>query len=292
MNATQRPTPSTIPAFFAVLAAHCSPSTLTTFLLSDNGEATEATPDRASCTITADALFPLTVFARLRSLALDLSARYALDGTGLATLLPSWPALEQLSIGAGHGWAAGREAPLTYSGLARVVGAAPKLESLHVAIDAFTDDLAGVVPTNGSIRTVNLLDSYVEEDEACAGRLARNLVRIFPGLERVDAKMRPSPPPLEPDPEAEADAQVEAEGEDEAMDEGEDGGPAEEAPQPQAALAVAGEDENAPALMETDAAEDDGRYEGLATREFWRSIEEQIATFALLRDTDVVMDIS
>ena len=118
------------------------------------------------------------------------------------------------------------------------------------------------------------------------------MVRIFPGLERVDAKMRPSPPPLEPDPEAEADAQVEAEGEDEAMDEGEDGGPAEEAPQPQAALAVAGEDENAPALMETDAAEDDGRYEGLATREFWRSIEEQIATFALLRDTDVVMDIS
>lgn len=241
VNSSQRPTTSMVREFCTVLAGCCTSSTLRALSLSDNGEESMTAPTRADCLITNETLLPLITFTGLRAFKLDFSGPYALDDTFPATLLPTWPALEALSLGTTHG--CGQRPLLTFTGLAQIVQGCPMLEELCIAIDASRGTVLPGVQANTRITSIDLVDSSVPKDEAGAVALSRNLAELFPELEHVFAKTREVKEPTDADEMQ----------------------------------------EEQPAATEGD---------GLATKEFWREVEKQVATFVMLKDMDFPMDLS
>ncbi|KAI0351986.1 hypothetical protein OH77DRAFT_828785 [Trametes cingulata] len=236
----ERPSEQMLRDFCTALVACCSHDSFRTFSISDNGTGSEYA-------VSVEIFTPLTCFSNLRSFTLDLSGPYALDDAFPQALLSAWPILEELSIGAKHGW--GRRPALTFTGLAHIVRLCPQLEELCIAIDATQEVNASIlaeVSPNTRVSSLNLIDSHVVQDEAGAVALSRNLAALFPELERISAKT--------PDSKT-----------------GGDGGAA-----------------GADVPMETQ----DEPGKNLAAESFWREVEKQVATFALLRDMDFPMDLS
>ncbi|RDX48585.1 hypothetical protein OH76DRAFT_1483690 [Lentinus brumalis] len=304
LNAIDRPSAEVLHTCLSTIAASCSVAKLCTLSLSDNAlpPKADAEPADAPSPASAAVLAPLRTFVQLRAFALDLSGAYALDNAGLAKLVSAWPALERLTLGLKHGW--GTRSVLTFAGLAQVVELCPILEQLAVSIDATVDDLgpraaAAVAATNAIVGSVNLLDSYVVEDPDVGVAIAKNLSALFTDLLYVRAWTKPE---LESEGEqmhVEAAGHVAAEGEVEAqavdgdVQMGDDettgaGGPGQP---PEHAQRGAGGEGGGHAQPEL--GEEPVRVVGwLARREFWETVEKQVATFALLRNIGIPMDLS
>ncbi len=185
VSSTQRPSTSMVQEFCAILAECCT-STLRALSLSDNGEESMTAPARADCLITNETLLPLTSFPGLRAFKLDLSGLCALDDLFPTKHLPAWPALEALSLGATHGW--GQRPALTFTGLAHIVQLCPMLEEVCVAIDASRGTVPPGVHPNERMVSIDLVNSYIPQNEAGAVALSRNLAELFPELEHISAK--------------------------------------------------------------------------------------------------------
>ncbi|RPD57455.1 hypothetical protein L226DRAFT_615116 [Lentinus tigrinus ALCF2SS1-7] len=320
LTATDRPAPEVLHTCLSTIATSCSVSTLRAISLSDNTPPPKADtePDGSPNGASAEVLNPLTTFVHLRAFAVDLAGAYALDNAGLAMLVSAWPALERLTLGVKHGW--GTRSVLTFAGLAKVVELCPRLEQLAVAIDATVDDLPAVGPaaTNAIVGTVNLLDSYVVEHPDVGVVIAKNLSALFTDLLYVRAWTKPEP---EPEPEQEeGQMNVEGTGQPDAdggipppIPQAVDGdvqmgdettgattagaagpqGPEQlnQPQQPQPAEGAAGGEggEEAQPVPEEEPVR---LPEWLVSREFWETVEKQVATFALLRDIGIPMDLS
>ncbi|KAI0657786.1 hypothetical protein C8Q70DRAFT_1046079 [Cubamyces menziesii] len=274
VNCDKRPSATALNRFLSTLSVCSPPGTLRALSIFDGGQAEsvplDAPTDGAVHTAT---LLPLASFTNLCVLTIDLSAPLALDNTFPSTVLSSLPALEELSLGATHGW--GQRPALTFTGLAQIVALCPLLEQLRIAIDTshlqqlWTSEDVGAglaLKENTRLRTIDLIDSYVIERSsfsATAATLSRNLATLFPDLERIKAKS--------PGWKTKKDS-VKAKGE--GTGDGEGGDEAESPP----------DASDAPPSMDVQA--------GLASDGFWREVEKQVATFALLRDMDFPMDLS
>ncbi|KAI0330394.1 hypothetical protein GY45DRAFT_752266 [Cubamyces sp. BRFM 1775] len=273
----QRPSATVLNRFLSTLSICSTPSTLRALFMFGGGLAEPAAPDaHTDSAIHTEALLPLTSFTNLRTLAIDFTAPLALDNAFPATVLSALPILEELSLGAIHGW--GQRPALTYIGLAHVVALCPLLEQLRIAIDTSQIEqlwnsggtMTGlVVKENTRLRAIDLIDSYVAEDSStstAAVTLSHNLATLFPDLERIEARY--------PGWKAKkAGAESKGEGT------GNGGGDGE------------GGIENAPEVSDAPLSMDI-QEEGLASDAFWREVEKQVATFALLRDMDFPMDLS
>ncbi|KAI0700966.1 hypothetical protein C8T65DRAFT_741864 [Cerioporus squamosus] len=308
LNAIDRPSAEVLHTCLSTVAASCSVANLRAVSLSDNAPPPKAgaESDESPGPASTEVLAPLTTFVRLRVFALDLSGAYALDNAGLATLVSAWPALERLTLGVKHGW--GTRSVLTFAGLAKVVELCPRLEQVALSIDATVDDLgtgASAKATNAIVGTVNLLDSYVVENPDVGVAIAKNLSALFTDLLYVRAWTKPEP---EPEPEGvemnvEAGAGVASqpvppgaggEANPQAIPDGDvqmDDETAGQGQQPQQAEGGAGEEGGEQAQPEPEE-EPVCIVEWLASREFWQTVEKQVATFALLRDIGIPMDLS
>ncbi|KAI0364002.1 hypothetical protein BV20DRAFT_1061451 [Pilatotrama ljubarskyi] len=249
----ERPSGQMLRDFGSALVASCSHETLRVLSISDSGTSSESAPSSADGTVNVENLALLTSFPNIRALTLDLSGPYALDDAFPEKLLSTWPVLEKLSLGMKHGW--GQRPALTFAGLAHIVKLCPRLEELSIAIDAshpVDASIVAAVTPNMRVRSINLGDSYVVQDEGGAVSLSRNLAALFPELEHISAKT-PGSKAGEGDGAQEGDVPMEAPDQSETHDQSE---------------------------------------KGLATEGFWREVEKQVATFALLRDMDFLMDLS
>ncbi|KAH9888355.1 hypothetical protein C8Q73DRAFT_794131 [Cubamyces lactineus] len=271
----RRPSATALNRFLSALSVCSAPGTLRALSITDSGQAEPAPLDaHTNSAIHTEALLPLTSFTNLRALTIDLSAPLALDNTFPAAVLSEFHTLEELSLGATHGW--GQRPVLTFTGLAQIIALCPLLGQLRIAIDTshaeqlWNSASVGtglMVKENTRLRTIDLIDSYVAEDSntgAAAVTLSRNLATLFPDLERIEARS--------PGWKTKTDG-VEAEGED--TGDGEGNGEVESTP----------DASEAPLSMDVHEA-------GLASDDFWREVEKQVATFALLRDMDFPMDLS
>ncbi|KAI9061388.1 hypothetical protein FKP32DRAFT_948570 [Trametes sanguinea] len=251
-----RPSALLLMRFTTNLWARVEPNGLRSLCITDTDRSPISQDAPGDHIVGTDALLQLRFFTNLREFTLDLSSMYELSSTFIDSLLGKFPSLEKLSLGEGYGW--GQRSSLGFADLAKVVEVCPMLEQLCISIDAAQHEQAAIPPdakSNTRLKTIDLSDSYVSQDSAGAVALSKNLATLFPELEHIRAKTpgwKTKRKDYEGDEENEESEAVEV-----------------------------------PAVEESDEA-----YEGLAGEDFWREVEKQVATFALLRDMGVPMDMS
>ncbi|KAI0629640.1 hypothetical protein C8Q77DRAFT_1161218 [Trametes polyzona] len=261
----KRPSTPTLHKFLATLAASCTSSTLLTFSLSDiespsvSSESSDVGGNQ--CTITSDPLLPLTHFPSLRALMIDVSATYALDDAFPATVLPRWPALEKLSLGKTHRWGLHRALTATATD-----STTPRLTLAGLAnivrLAPMLEELCVAIDATSS--------QYLKADSVRANTrvvsvdLSDSLVpQDEAGAARMSRFLATLFPALERISAKTAPVTTDVEGD--------------------VQLADSGESTSSEAAKAT-----------LATDAFWRMVEKQVATFAMLRemDMDIPMDVS
>ncbi|KAL7277629.1 hypothetical protein ACG7TL_008556 [Trametes sanguinea] len=248
-----RPTALLLKRFTANLWSRIEPDGLRTLCITDTDRSPISRDAPGEHIVGTDALFFLKHFSALRAFTLDLSCVYELSSTFAETILASFPLLEKLSLGPGYGW--GQRSGLGFADLAKVVEVCPLLEQLCISIDASQHEQATIpsgVKPNTRLKTIDLSDSYVAQDPAGAVALSKNLAALFPELEHIRAKTPGWKKKRK----------------------GQDGD----------------EKEDLDGADTQTASDTDEEYEGLAGEDFWREVEKQVATFALLKDIDFPMD--
>ncbi|KAI0753347.1 hypothetical protein C8Q80DRAFT_508437 [Daedaleopsis nitida] len=309
----KRPEPDVLHTFVSTLAASCSTSTLRALTIADCAPPppvpppADAGPEALSAFVPvpvvehAEALLPLVAFTELHEFGFEFSDMRSFTNTTLAALVSSWPRLELLCLGPpGLAWG-GHPSALTFAGLSSLVRSCRHLEALVISIDTTQDHLPGmgVVGVGVKLEGVDLTDSYVVEDPLLSTGIARSLAALFPELVEVSAWAK------RPEPEEDDDVEMGVEG---PTDEGgEDGSaPAGAAVEQTSEGEIQWQDRNEQLQDgqskegEHDAQDDAPPVEDeqgklppwLASAEFWQTVQKQIATFALLRDMGVAMDMS
>ncbi|KAH7924232.1 hypothetical protein BV22DRAFT_524951 [Leucogyrophana mollusca] len=170
-----------MPGLFIALAQHCDRCSLQHIKIWNEVVDVDNEP-----VIALQHVQPLFCFAALRILDLILFRSFSLDDHALSEMAMSWPILERLRLLAeplGH-----RHAPsnITFRGIVTLVERCPRLEYLHIEIDA--TDLASSSPQelrrvtpNRALRSLGVGDSLLDNPEEVALRL----FDLFPKLDRI-----------------------------------------------------------------------------------------------------------
>ncbi|KAF8123023.1 hypothetical protein EV363DRAFT_1455953 [Boletus edulis] len=113
-------------------------------------------------------LQPFMAFTNLRHIHLDIEWNVDLTDSELLTAVSVWPHLEKLCINVQWGW--NTLGGITPNGLVQLLQTCPSLTSLSLAIDTrgYTAIPPGVKLTSSSFESINVLDSFIEEESVPA----------------------------------------------------------------------------------------------------------------------------
>lgn len=157
-----RPAESDLTSFFMALQEACTRETLSNLLLrvyeSEDGLSLQNSPPYY---ITFDCFRPLTVFANITSIILDITFGVDLNERELLSLASSWPCLEWFQVGEDYDWT--RSSAITPGGFLQLVERCRSLRVLHFMFDTrgYTEIPQGhpwrglTMPTNTYIHVLN-----------------------------------------------------------------------------------------------------------------------------------------